>query len=270
MSLSIRSNISSLQADRQLARAQNDTSRATERLSSGSRINKASDDAAGLAIALQLASQSGIRDTASRNISDGVSLSNIAEGALNSASEITTRLSELSAQASSSLVNDEQRAALNDEFQALRGELDRISSTTEFNGQNVFGGETSIQTGTTGDSSSSVSVNIASLSADELGLPADILSVENARSALDSTKDAISQIGRQQGDLGAFVSRLESSFNNNQTQQIEESAAESRIRDADIASESGNLAAANIRQQASVAVKAQANIQPQVALQLLS
>ncbi len=271
MPISINTNIASLSANKELSKSQKEVTSSLEKLSSGKRINKASDDPAGLAVALNLLTNADTGTVAARNISDGVSTLSIADGAISSASDITTRLAELATQAASGTISSDQRSALNTEYQALRSELDRIAATTEFNGQSLLSGSSSvtIQAGTTGSSTSQISAQLPGVSASSLGLAADLSSAEAARSALDQAKQATASLASSRAEIGASESRLASAFENLKTTELNERTAASRILDADVAEESAKLAANQIRSQASIAVQVQANNQPANALKLL-
>jgi len=271
MALTINSNIASLNAANGINKAREDKDGISERLSSGKRLTKASDDPASLAIALQLASGAELNGVASRNISDGISTLSVADGGLSQASEITTRLAELSQQAANGTVNDEQRAALNEEFQQLSAELDRISTTTEFNGQQLLSGgdPITIQAGTDGGGNSQINVSTPNVSAASLGLPTSIAPQPDAQTAVDSTQTAVDQLAQARAEIGAQEARLVAAQENARTERLGQQEAAARLIDADIAAESSRLASANVREQASVAVQAQANVQPAVALDLL-
>ena len=271
MSLTINSNVSSLQTQRQLGNRTEALEKNFERLSSGKRVNRASDDPAGLAVALSILAEADTGVVAARNISDGVSALSIADGALQSSSDILTRLGELSTQAANGTLSAEQRSALNNEYQALKSELDRIASTTEFNDQALLSGSSTInlQAGTDGSENSQLGVNLPGVSASSLGLADNILTQENARLAIDQTKSAIASVASSRAEIGAAESRLSTAFTNLQTTQLNQRSAASRILDADYAEESAKLVSNRIGQQAGAAVGAQANILPQLALKLL-
>lgn len=273
MSLTINSNIQSLQIDKQISQKSSQVKDSIERLSSGKSINKPSDNPAGLAVALALLATADTSAVAARNISDGVSVANIADGAVSTAQDVTTRLAELSTQAANGTLSDDQRAALNNEFQALTSELDRISQTTSFNGQSLLAADSSvtIQAGTTGSEQSRVSLGLPGVSSASLGLSgADISTAEGARTALESVKAAQDTLAQARGEIGAGVSRLETAFNVLQTSEVNQRESASRILDVDVAKESSNLVANRIQLEAAVAVKGQANTLPSIAQLLLS
>lgn len=181
------------------------------RLSSGRRINAASDDAAGLSISQGLQNSSRLGSSASLNISYGSSVSAIADGALGVISDVTGRLSELAAQSANGTLSDGQRDALNKEYQALREEIGRISETTQFNGQKLLDGSynTTIQAGTTGGGESGLALNLPNVSGDALGIPTEISTQQSAQNALDPLENAAQFVSSTRADLGAFGSRLE-------------------------------------------------------------
>ncbi len=271
MAISINTNISSLRVDRSLSKRQSGVDKSFEKLSSGKDINRASDNPAGLAVASQLLAGADTSAVAARNISDGVSIAAIAEGAVGSASEITTRLAELATQASNGTLSDDQRGALNNEYQALRSELDRISQTTEFNGQKLLSGSsaTALQVGTDASAASQISLTLPGVSSDSLGIAPDISNQANARQAIEQAKSAQATLAASRGEIGSTVSRLGTAYENLKSYEVNSREAASRIVDADVAKESSLLIANRIGQQAAVAVKAQANIGPSLALDLL-
>lgn len=228
-----------------------------ERLSSGKRINRASDDAAGLAIVSSLESETRTAAQAVRNASDGISVANVADSALGNISDITARQQELATQAANGTLSDEQRSTLNNEFQQLSQERDRILSTTEFNGQKVFNNEgTTLQVGTGSDANSQIklpSVDTSSLSTSSL----DISTQDGAKAAIDNLNDQTQSVASRRGEIGAAVSRVDVASNSAQSQSTEAEAAASRIRDADIADEAAKSVAAKILVQGSTAVAAQ-------------
>lgn len=256
---------------RQLNNAQNDLKKSFEKLSSGKRINKASDDAAGLAIAAQLQSDAVVLKQANRNIGDAQSAIDITDGALSQVGDITGRLQELATQSANGTLSDEQRTSLNNEFQQLTQEIQRIGATTEFNGKNLLGGEgITVQAGTDSSGNSQIATaaaNVQQLSSTLSSL--DVSTVQAATAALDAVKGFADSISSSRGELGSTSSRLQVADNNNEERRINSLQAESRIRDADIAQESANNIAASIKSQASVAISAQANLSTQKVLELL-
>ena len=272
MALNVNTNIPSLNAQRHLANSTLSLNRSLERLSSGLRINSASDDAAGLAIADRLRSDVRIATQAMRNASDGTSAIAIGEKAIGKTGEILTRLNELASQAASGLVADTQRSAIQEEFTALVSEIDRISSTTTFNGVSLLSAGTtvSLQVGIDGSSNSRISFTTIDGTSSGIGLSGVAVSTAAAaQSALGSITLAIANVASRRGSLGSVESRLNTAIANLMVTRENFAAAESRIRDADVAEETANLTRSTILQQAGVAVLAQANQQPSLALTLL-
>lgn len=285
MSINIRTNIPSLSAQRNLSQSSERLNTAFERLSSGLRINRAADDAAGLAIAESLKADAKVASVAIRNANDGISIIAIADQAIAQIGNVLSRLAELAQQSANGVYANTQRSALNNEFQALTSEIERIAHTTTFNGLKLLsgGGEVIFQVGFNGGSSSQVSYRGVAATLESLGLAGagtsvatysiiaetDVASQSAARAALDAINAAISSVNRNRGSLGAAESRLNVTIRNLQVARENFMAAESRIRDADVAAEAAELTRLSILQQAGAAVLAQANQQPQLALQLI-
>lgn len=285
MAINIRTNVPSLAAQRNLDGSTERLNTAYVRLSSGLRINRAKDDAAGLAIAEALKSDSRVATVAMRNANDGISIIAIADGAIAQITNVLSRLAELSEQSANGVFSNTQRSALQLEFSALGSEIERIAMTTTFNGLKLLsgGGQVTFQVGFDGSSVSQVTYSGVEATLAALGLAGNGLSqitysiqdstVEAsqsaARNALDAINRAITSVTRNRGTLGAAESRLEVTINNLQVARENFQAAESRIRDVDVASEAAELTRLNILQQAGAAILAQANQQPQLALQLL-
>jgi len=285
MAITIGNNIASLQAQRRLADATGRLSETFERLSSGQRINKASDDAAGLAIADSLRADQRIASVAIRNANDGISVVAIADGALAQISGVLTRLAELAEQSANGVFSTQQRSALQNEFTALSSEVERIATTTTFNGVNLLSGGASItlQVGFNSGSTSQIQITNVQGTLQSLGLASTGSSVltysisgasieagqSASRAALDAVNGAIGSLSQTRGNLGAAESRLRVAINNLSVARENFAAAESRIRDVDVASEAAELTRLSILQQAGAAVLAQANQQPALALSLL-
>ena len=285
MPINLRTNVPSLSAQRNLGLASDRLNQSYERLSSGLRINRAADDAAGLAIAEALKSDARVATVGIRNANDGISIINIADQAIGQIGNVLSRLSELAQQSANGVYGNGQRSALNNEFQALTSEIERIAFTTKFNGLRLLsgGGQVTFQIGFDGTSTSQISYQGVAATLEALGLAgvgssAPIYSIISttdsdsqsaARLALDAINAAIQSVSRNRGALGAAESRLGVTINNLQVARENFQAAESRIRDVDVAAESAELTRNNILQQAGAAVLAQANNQPQLALQLL-
>ncbi len=272
MALNVNTNAPSLNAQRQLAISGESLAKSFERLSSGLRINSASDDAAGLAIADKLRADTRVASQAIRNANDGISAISIGEKALGKVGDILTRLSELSQQSASGLVSNTQRSALQQEFSALVSEIDRISNSTTFNGVNLLSAGTtiSLQVGLDSTTNSRIAFSTVDGSASGVGISGvAVSSQDSAQSSLALITSAIETIAQRRGTLGAIESRLNTAIANLRVARENFAAAEARIRDTDVAEETANLTRATILQQAGVAVLAQANQQPQLALQLL-
>lgn len=285
MTINIRTNVPSLSAQRNLANNSDSLNQAYERLSSGLRINRAKDDAAGLAIAESLKSDARVAAVGIRNANDGISIITIADQAIGQISSVLSRLSELAQQSANGVYGNSQRSALNNEFQALTSEIERIAYTTAFNGLKLLsgGGQVVFQVGFDGTSVSQVSFQGVAATLESLGLAqagtstpiysiissSDVQSQSASRLALDAINAAIQSINRNRGALGAAESRLGITITNLQVARENFQAAESRIRDVDVASEAAELTRLNVLQQAGASILAQANQQPQLALQLL-
>lgn len=285
MSITINTNVASISAQRRLNQATGGLTRTYERLSSGLRITRASDDAAGLAIADNLKADQRIASVAIRNANDGISLVSIADGALAEIGSVLTRMAELSEQSANGVLSTSQRSALANEFQALGSEIERIALTTEFNGVSLLSGgsEVSLQVGFDSSANSRVSFSGVQGTLAALGLASsgssklinslnastDAGAQDAARNALDNIKDAIGSLTTNRGTLGAAESRLTVTINNLQVARENFASAESQIRDVDVANEAAQLTRLSILQQAGAAVLAQANQQPGIALSLI-
>ena len=274
MGLRVNTNTASINAQRNLASVTDRLGTNFRRLSTGLRISTAADDAAGLAISERLRSQVRSLDQAKRNANDGISLVQTAEGALNEVNSVLTRLRELSIQAANGSVSNQDKDTLNEEFTSLVNEIDRIAQSTEFNGINLLDGSSasvSFQVGY-GTTAGVDTLDVTLQAADEtaLGLDSlDISSTGNTSTAIAAIDTAINTVSSLRGSLGAAQNRLGSTINNLAIQTENLSAAESRIRDVDVAYETAQLTRNSILQQASISILAQANAQPQSALALL-
>ena len=285
MPVRIFNNIPSLNAQRILGKNNDRLTQSVERISSGIRINRASDDAAGLSISEGLRSDIRALRQAVRNANDGISLINVGEGALNEQSSILIRLRELASQAATGTVGSTERQSIQLEFSALRNEIDRISTTTTFNGLGLVDGSLAssvassnqviIQVGIDSGSSSRINLNtdvgLSAVSSSSLQLNLlSITSANNALTALDSINTAIGTVTQGRGKLGAVQNRLARSISNLSISIENLQSAESGIRDADIAEEVALLTRNQILVQASTAMVGQANLLPQTILQLLA
>ncbi len=276
MGLVINNNPASVNAQRNLNSANMNLNKSLSRLSSGLRIVTAGDDAAGLAISESLRSQVASLEQASRNSMDGISMLQIAEGALNEVSSKLIRLRELTMQSANGTVSDDQKDMLDSEFQALTDEIDRIAKATNFNGKKLLDGSTTsvtfqVDVGTTADVDT-FAVTLTSALASDLGI--DTLDISSSASAdtntaLTAIDAAISSIVDIRSDLGAAQNRLQTTINNLGIAIENSIAAESRIRDVDVAKETSQMVKYQIIQQAGVSVLSQANMNPQIALSLL-
>jgi len=274
-----------LNAQRRLGNSTADLQKTFERLSSGLRIVRAADDAAGLAIADSLRADQRIASVAIRNANDGISLVSIADGALSQIGNVLSRQAELAEQSANGVLTSVQRSALQSEFQALGSEIERIAVTTEFNGLRLLSGgnQVALQIGFNSQSTAQIGFSGVEGTLASIGLAAAGSSVmtyslnasttasgqDAAKSALDAVKAAIGSLVANRGTLGAAESRLNVTINNLQVARENFASAESQIRDVDVASEAANLTRLNILQQAGASVLAQANQQPALALSLL-
>ena len=276
MGMRITTNIGSVNAQRSLANTQREIQKSMAQLSSGSRITKAADDAAGLGISENLKSQIRSYSQASRNANDAISMVQVAEGGLGEISNILTRMRELGIQASSDTLGNKEREFLDLEVQQLKSEIQRISKTTRFGSTSLLDGTGSrfdIQVGINNESTEDrISFDSSSLNAtlSELSVSGvDFKRKEGAQDALQVVDDAQSRVAGFRAYLGALQNRFQSTIDNLGVQHENLSAANSRIRDADIASSTAESARNNIMLQASTSVLAQANQQPGLALKMI-
>jgi flagellin len=276
MALTINTNVPSLNAQRNLSSTQLSLSKSMERLSSGLRINRAGDDAAGLAISQNMQANIRSMNQAVRNANDGISMVQTAEGALNETSNILLRMRELGTQAANGTLTQPQRDNIQVEFKNLQDEIDRISKVTNFNGTNLLDGSlsagTNLQIGSGNTSNDKLLVKVTDAGATTLSVDAASAAVSTqaaAQASLDKIDAAISSVSTARGGLGAIQNRLQSTINNLQVAVENTSAANSRIVDVDVAAETANMTRAQILTQAGVSVLSQANQAPQLALKLL-
>jgi len=271
-------NISSVTGQRHMRNTRRLLDQSLERLSSGFRINKAGDDAAGLAISEKMRAKTRGLMQAQRNANDGISLIQVAEGGLNEIQNILIRMRELGVQAASDTIGPKERIYLDNEYQALKAETDRIANSTDFNGTQLLdgtGGTLDIQVNTGGENLLGVDritfdafkadANVDKLGLTDLGLDTK----PGAQETLSVVDDAIDYISSIRGDLGAIQNRLVSTINNIGISVENLSAANSRIKDVDIADESSELTRNNILMQSGTSVLMQSNQVPKMALQLL-
>jgi flagellin len=276
MGLRISTNLASLSAQRTMVGAQRELNKTATQLASGSRITKSSDDAAGLAISEALKSQIRGYQQAQRNANDGMSMVQVSEGGLGEISNILTRMRELGVQAASDTVGDQERGFIDKEVQQLKSEMQRISKTTRWGDTTLLDGsgeEYSFQVDLGNDDfNDRISFNAAEQNAttDNLGVDGfDYTSKDGARSALETIEAAQKSVNGFRANLGAIQSRLQSTTDNLGVAVENFSAANSRIRDTDVAQSSAEMQRNSILQQASIGVLAQANAQPMAALKLI-
>lgn len=277
MGMRISTNVPSINAQRNLSNSQHMLQQAQARLSSGSRINRAADDAAGLAISENLKAQiRGLRQ-ASRNANDGISLVQTAEGGLNEIGSILTRFRELGIQGASDTIGDKERGFIDVEYQQLKSEIQRIAETTRFNNRDLLngtGGIFDIQVGVYNDNFKdriSFDVGASDSTLEALGMTAEgVGSKEAAQVSLAAVDEAIESVAGMRANLGALQNRLQSTVNNLGVYDENMSAANSRIRDTDIAAESSEMIKNQVLLQAGISVLSQANATQNLALKLLT
>ncbi|QEP08897.1 flagellin [Glutamicibacter sp. ZJUTW] len=287
MGMQINTNIAALNAHRNLSNTQNDLSKSLEKLSSGLRINRAADDAAGLSISEGLRSQVNGMNVAARNAQDGIAVIQTAEGALTEVHSILQRMRDLTVQAGNDSNNAESRTAIKTEIDGLASELNRIGANTEFNGINLMDGSSkSFQIGANGNEAGANVSNVITVDLTNLATALDgVATLEatgadltatitvdtqaNAALAIEAIDTAIGNISTSRAELGAKQNRFESAINSLNVSRENLQAAESRIRDVDMAAEMVNFTRSNILSQAGTAMLAQANQSNQGVLQLL-
>ncbi len=294
MSMRIKTNVSSLTAQRHLGNNQSKMEQSIERLSSGNRINKSADDAAGLAISDNMRSKIRGLNVAKRNANDGVSMIQIAEGSMNEMTNILVRLRELTVQSATDTVGSKERSYLNKEYVQLVDEIDRIANTTEFNSTLLFSKDTDstyvLQVGvnnpmsniTDPDNSDTLTIDLAGLqtfNSADLDLSGSTIGPETVdddgpdtadiAANIDLIDSALTQVATERATLGSIQSRLGSALNNLAISVESTTTAKSRIKDTDFAAEATNLSQQRILSQASTSVLAQSNVIPELALSLL-
>jgi flagellin len=275
MAAYINTNTSSLNAQRNLSTSQSSLATSLQRLSSGLRINSAKDDAAGLAIADRMTSQIRGNTVAMRNANDGISLAQTAEGSLAKIGENLQRMRELAVQSMNGTNGTDDRAALNTEFGQLSAEVTRVMTGTDFNGLKILGadaGSLAFQVGAGTTANDSITVDTTNMSADTDMTAATASTLDtaaNSKTAIDNIDKALTKVNTERTVYGATQNRFESVVSNLQTSVESQSAARSRIMDADFAAETASLTRGQILQQAGTAMLAQANSLPNGVLSLL-
>lgn len=274
MAVVINTNIASLNAQRNLNTSQLGLNKSMQRLSSGLRINSAKDDAAGLAISDRMTAQVRGLNQAARNAQDGISMAQTAEGALNETTNLLQRMRELAVQSANDTNTSTDRSSLNEEFKQLQKEIQRISTTTQFNSRTLLNGSASTgvvyQVGA--NKNQTITLSIKNMGVASLGVNSTVASIGTrsaAGNAISSIDSSISKVDTERGKLGAVMNRLESTIANLSNVSENISASRSRILDADIAQETSSMTKNNILQQAGVSILAQANQTTQLALGLL-
>jgi flagellin len=278
MSLYINHNLASLNAQRTVAGTNRSLRGSFEKVSSGLRINKAADDAAGLGVAENLNAHFRSTKVAMRNTNDGISVVQTAEGATNEVGNIVKRMRELAVQSSSDALASTERAYINDEFAQLSAEVDRIAEVTEFNGTNLAnGGNTAlnIQVGVNNTTNDRIEITLGDLTASTLGVSTNagtamgLGTIASARAAITNLDTALDTVNGYRSDYGATQNRLGSALRNLEIYSENLASAEAQIRDVDFASETAELAKLQIMQQAGLSVLAQAKMSTQGVLSLL-
>jgi len=271
----INHNLNAMNAQRNMSINNGSAAKSMEKLSSGLRINRAGDDAAGLSISEKMRAQIRGLNQASRNAQDGISLIQTAEGALNETQSILQRMRELAVQASNDTNVAVDRSAIKSELDTLTTEIDRIAKTTQFNEKNLLTGSLAatgvkLQIGANSDANLTLEIKIGSMAASALGISGlDVASNGTATAAITSINSAIKTVSTQRSSLGANQNRLEHTIANLDNASENLQAAESRVRDVDMAKEMMSFTKNNILQQAAQAMLSQANQAPQNVLQLL-
>jgi flagellin len=277
--ISLLTNVASLDAQQNLNSTQNSLNTSIERLSSGMRINSAADDAAGLGISQSMKADIASIGQASSNAQDGISMAQTAEGAMNSMQGILTTMRSLAVQSSNQTLDSTDRSYIQTEYTQLSSEINRISATTSFAGQNLLDGSAStgltFQVGINDTSNDRIAMSITKLTTSTLGstslhmASASLSTATNAQAAIAVFDTAIQQLSTARAKLGATENRLQVTISNLATTNENLSSAESQISDVDIASETSNMTQQQVLQQAGVSVLATANSIPQAALKLL-
>jgi len=266
MALTVNTNVTALRAANTLNSTQGALSQTLARVSSGLRVTRAADDAAGSAVATNLSTKARSGQQAMRNANDGISIIQTAEAATKEVVNILDRMRELAVQSSSETLEDGERAYIDTEFKQLSAEVERIAQATEFNDIQLSNGDTSslsVQVGISGGSSSQIDISLGNLEAEELGVDTggsgvDLSSATSAKSAIATIDSALNDVNSMRADFGASQNRLESSVNNMSAYVESLMSAKSRIEDADYAHETAEMTRLQVMQQAGVAALGQA------------
>ena len=275
MALYLQTNTASLEAQKNLLGNQSNLMKSFNKLSSGYRINSASDDAAGLAISEGMKSQVRSFNVAERNAADGISLAQTAEGALGEVHNVLGRMRELATQGSNGTLTSTDRSYLQDEFSSLKSEITRIQGSAKFNGQSVANATATtikLQVGLNNTSSDQISVTTGGVALTAVTIASFTLAGAtsgNSLAALAKIDTAIGNVSKSRSKFGAAINRLEVATSNIQTMRLNTSAANSRIRDVDVASETASMSRNQVLTQAGISVLAQANQLPQMAFGLI-
>ena len=275
MPLVVNTNISSLRAQIDLGNSQAALQKSFQRLSSGFRINQASDDSAGMGISESLKSRIRSFTVSERNTNNAISMTNTAEGGLNQISGIILRMRELSVQSANGDLTSTDRSYIDTEFQQLKSEIDRLAETTQFNNKELLAGtaaDVTFQVGINTTTFDTISVSFGGIDVSSLGLSGVNVggsAATNANTAINALDAALTAVSTKRSSLGAATNRLSEAIANAQTMRTNLSAANSSIRDVDIASETSQLARSQVLMQAGTSVLAQANQAPQLALSLI-
>ena len=275
MPMYINTNVASLAAQKNLGASQMNLAKSFNKLSSGSRINTAADDAAGLAISESMKSQIRSYNVSERNANDAISMSQTAEGALGTVTDILGRMRELATQGSNGVLQTADRAYLSTEFKQLQAEISRVLTSTKFNGRSVINASTIIafQVGINNTAADRISLTFGARTAALSAVFTTTTNVSgaatNSQTALDKIDAALAAVSTSRAKFGAAMNRFESVTSNIQTVRLNISAANSRIRDVDVAEETATLSRTQVLTQAGTSILAQANQSPQAALGLL-
>lgn len=276
MGMTVRTNVAAMMASGSLGRTNKALTQSLSRISSGLRITKAADDAAGLGVATNLETSVVSTRQAMRNTNDGISIIQTAEGATNEVTDILQRMRELAVQSASETLDDDERSYISDEFSELSDEVARIANVTEFNGLSLSNNDNTsldVQVGIQNASTSRITIDLGDLRATSLAVDTGNVSLANvtsAQEALDNIDTALDSVNSYRSDFGAVQNRLDSALNNSQVNMEQLSSAQSSVMDADFATETSNLTKLQIMQQAGVASLSQAKNINQSVISLLS